>query len=213
MCLMWLVLRCWLSGCGGGWGGWVGGRGRGGGRGVWWGWGGMSRLVERLRRVLEVMVGDPGARVSSVDVLDVVEYARLDGWGNRAVLSEPVATAVSVPAVFGEHVARAAEAVAISCEGRSMTYGELDEASNRLAHLLIGLGAGPGERVGLLLNRSAEAVVAMLGVLKTGAAYVPLDPGHPDARIGFVLGDAAPVAVVSTAQLGARLGADVVVVD
>src|SRR3954449_5952623 len=198
MCLMWLVLRGWLSGCGGGWGGGVGDPGGAGGRG-----GGL----------VGGMVGDRGGGVSAVDVLDVVEYARLDGWGNRAVLSEPVATAVSVPAVFGEHVARAAEAVAISCEGRSMTYGELDEASNRLAHLLIGLGAGPGERVGLLLNRSAEAVVAMLGVLKTGAAYVPLDPGHPDARIGFVLGDAAPVAVVSTAQLGARLGADVVVVD
>ena len=64
--------------------------------------------------------------------------------------------------------------------GSSLTYRELDEASNRLAHLLAGRGAGPGERVALLLPRSAEAVVAMVAVLKTGAAYVPIDPARPD---------------------------------
>ena len=58
-----------------------------------------------------------------------------------------------------------------------------------------------GSRVALLLTRSVEAVVAILAVLKTGAAYVPIDPAHPDARIGFVLGDAAPVAAITTADL------------
>ena len=105
-----------------------------------------------------------------------------------------------------QQVARAPEAVAISCGVRSWTYREVDESSNRLAHLLVGRGVGPGERVGLLLPRSAQAVVAMLGVLKTGAAYVPLDPAHPDARIGFVLGDAAPAAVLTTAELGWAVG-------
>ena len=70
-----------------------------------------------------------------------------------------------------------------------------------MAHLLAGQGVGPGQRVALLLTRSAEAVVAILAVLKTGAAYVPMDPAHPDARIGFVLGDAAPVAAITTAGL------------
>ena len=60
-------------------------------------------------------------------------------------------------------------------------------------------GAGPGQRVALLLSRSAEAIVAIVAVLKTGAAYVPIDPAHPDARIGFVLADAAPVAAITTA--------------
>ena len=64
-----------------------------------------------------------------------------------------------------------------------MTYRELDEASNRLAHLLVGQGVGPGERVALLLSRSAEAIVAILAVLKTGAAYVPIDPAVPAARM------------------------------
>ena len=116
--------------------------------------------------------------------------------------------------VFAEHVARAPEAVALTFEGRSLSYGELDEASNRLAHLLAGQGAGPGESVAVLFNRSVEAVVAILAVLKTGAAYVPMDPAHPDARIGFMLGDAAPVAAVTTADLRPRLdGSDVVVID
>ena len=95
-----------------------------------------------------------------------------------------------------------------------MTYRELDEAANRLAHLLAGHGAGPGQCVALLFSRSAEAIVAMLAVLKTGAAYLPIDPGLPEARIGFMLADAAPVAAMTTAGLAGRLdGLDVAVID
>ena len=83
-----------------------------------------------------------------------------------------------------------------------------------MAHLLAGHGAGPGECVALLLSRSAEAVVAILAVLKTGAAYLPIDPAVPAARIGFMLADAAPVAAITTADLAGRLdGHDVVVID
>ena len=67
----------------------------------------------------------------------------------------------------------------MSCGERSWTYRELDEAANRLAHLLAGQGAGPGQCVALLFTRSAEAIVAILAVLKTGAAYLPIDPAHP----------------------------------
>ena len=102
----------------------------------------------------------------------------------------------------------------MSFEGRSMTYRELDEAANRLAHLLAGRGVGPGGCVALLLPRSAEAIVAILAVLKTGAAYLPIDPAVPAARIGFMLDDAAPIAAITTAGLADRLdGHDVVVID
>ena len=120
-------------------------------------------------------------------------------------MTQPAAPAVSIPAAFAAQVTRTPAAVALSCQGSSWTYRELDEASNRVAHLLIDHGVGPGQRAALLVERSAEAVVAMLGVLKTGAAYVPIDPSHPDARIGFVLADAAPVAVLTTAGLRSRL--------
>ena len=85
---------------------------------------------------------------------------------------------MSVPVLFAEHVARTPQAVAVTFDGRSMTYRELEEASNRLAQLLAGQGAGPGQCVALLFNRSAEAVVAILAVLKTGAAYLPIDPAR-----------------------------------
>ena len=96
---------------------------------------------------------------------------------------------------------------------RSVTYRELDEASNRLAHALIGRGAGPGRCVALVVERGAEAVVAVLGVLKTGAAYVPIDAALPRERIGFMLADAAPVLAVCTAGLGSRVGEAVPVID
>jgi non-ribosomal peptide synthetase component F len=174
----------------------------------------IEALIERLERVLAAMTADPTARLSSVDVLDEAEHARLDEVGNWAVLTQPAATPVSIPVLFAEHVARAPEAVAVTSEGRSMTYRGLDEAANRLAHLLAGWGVGPGGCVALLLERSAEAVVAILAVLKTGAAYLPLDPVMPAARMQFIVEDAAPVAVITTAGLAERLdGFDVVVID
>ena len=99
-------------------------------------------------------------------------------------------------------------------DGRSLTYRELDDASNRLAHLLAGQGVGPGERVALLFSRSVEAIVSILAVLKTGAAYVPIDPAVPAARIEFVLGDAAPIVAITTTELADRLdGHDLLVID
>ena len=107
----------------------------------------IEALIERLQRVLVAMTADPTRRLSSMDLLDAGEHARLDEIGNRAVLTQP-ATPVSIPVLFAEQVARTPEAVAVTFEGRSMTYRELDEAANRLAHLLAGQGAGPGAMCG-----------------------------------------------------------------
>ncbi|WP_420799449.1 amino acid adenylation domain-containing protein [Mycobacterium celatum] len=174
----------------------------------------VETLAERLRRVLEAITADPGAMWSSMDLLDEREHARLDAVANLAVLTRPEPSAPSIPELFAARVAHAPEAVAIRCQGQSMTYRELDEASNRLAHMLVAEGAGSGQCVALLLSRSVEAVVAILAVLKTGAAYLPIDPTVPAVRIGFVVGDAAPVAAITTADLAERLdGFDMPVVD
>ncbi|ORA05001.1 AMP-binding protein, partial [Mycobacterium arosiense] len=132
------------------------------------------------------------------------ERDRLDRWGNRPVLTRPAPTPAAIPSIFAAEVARAADAPAVTCDGRSMTYRELDEASNRLAHLLAGLGAGPGQCVAVLLPRSADAVVAIMAVLKTGAAYLAIDPAHPAARIEFMVADAAPIAAITTTGLADR---------
>jgi len=174
----------------------------------------VADLTSRLGRVLVAMTADPGRRLSSLEVLDGGERAGLDAIGNRAVLTEPVPAPVSIPAAFATQVVRTPDAVAVVAAGVSMTYRALDEAANRLANLLAGRGVGPGQRVALLLPRSAGAIVAMLAVAKTGAAYVPIDPAVPAARMQFVLGDAAPIAAVTTAGLADRLdGCDLTVVD
>ena len=100
---------------------------------------------------------------------------------------------------------RTPEAVALVCGKRSWTYRELDQAADLLAHLLAARGAGPGEVVALLFSRSAEAIMSILAVLKTGAAYLPIDPAVPAARLEFMLADAGPIAAITTADLRSRL--------
>ncbi len=175
--------------------------------------GSVETLIGRLERVLTAMTANPAQRLSSIDVLDPTEHARLDAVGNLAALTRSAGPAASIPEVFAQQVARVPDSVALTFDGKSMSYRELDEASNRLAHVLVDHGAGPGECVALLLNRSAEAIVAILAVLKSGAAYMPIDPAHPDGRIAVVVADARPVTALSTGGLAERLrvcGVDVI---
>ncbi len=165
----------------------------------------IEALVERLLRVLLALTADPTRPLSAVELLDESERTHLDELGNRAVLSENPVTAQSIAELFGTQVDRTPDAVALVCGEQSLTYRELDDAASRLARQLAGYGAGPGHTVALLLSRSAEAITAILAVLKTGAAYLPIDPALPSARVGFVLGDATPVAVITTAALMDRL--------
>ena len=165
----------------------------------------IEALIERWQRVLVAIAADPTRRLSSVDLLDGADLARLEGWGNRAVLTQPATMPVSIAVLFAAQVARTPAAVAVTFEGRSITYREVEEAANRLAHLLAAQGVGPGQCVALLFTRSAEAIIAIVAVLKTGAAYLPIDPAVPAARIGFILADAVPVAAITTADLRSRL--------
>ena len=165
----------------------------------------IQALIDRLQRVLVAMAADPNRPLSSIELLDAGERTRLNGWGNRAVLNQLPTMPVSIPELFAAQVLRTPEAVALTFAARSWTYRELDEVSNRLAHLLAGQGAGPGQYVALLFPRSAEAIMSILAVLKTGAAYLPIDPGLPSARVAFMLGDAAPIAAITGTALTGRL--------
>ncbi|MBI5339327.1 MAG: non-ribosomal peptide synthase/polyketide synthase [Mycolicibacterium rufum] len=174
----------------------------------------VGTLVERLERVVTAILADRDQRLSDIDLLDEGDLTQLAQVGNHALLTAPAPAAASVPDLFAAHVARTPDSGAVTGADRTLSYRELDEASNRLAHSLIDVGAGPGTTVALLLPRSVQAVVAMLAVLKTGAAYLPLDPAHPDERLRFMLHDSAPLAAVTTAELRSRLdGADLAVLD
>ncbi|WP_438485388.1 non-ribosomal peptide synthase/polyketide synthase [Streptomyces sp. S186] len=116
--------------------------------------------------------------------------------------------------IFAEWVARAPEALAMVCGGERVTYAELDARANRLAHALLDRGIGAGDRVGVCLPRGTEPVVALLGVLKAGAAAVPLDPDYPRERLEFMLQDAGVSAVLTdptTEPLMRRAGAPALV--
>jgi amino acid adenylation domain-containing protein len=118
--------------------------------------------------------------------------------------------------LFAEHAIAKPDAIAIACDGRTLTYGELDRRSNRLAHYLQALGAKPEVPVGLCFDRSLDMIVVLLAVLKAGAAYLPLDPSYPKQRLGYMLQDSGAdlvLAGASTAAALTGLPAKVIVVD
>ena len=161
-----------------------------------------ERIAARLVRVLEQMTGDPAVTVAGVEVLDVAERRVLLGeWNDTA---RPVA-GLTLGGLFSARAALVADAVAVVCGDEVWTYRGLDEWSGRLAGYLAGLGAGPETVVAVAVPRSARMVAAVLGVVRSGAAYLPVDVEYPPARVAFMFGDARPVCVLTTAAAGAGL--------
>ena len=157
----------------------------------------------QLGAFLRGVAANPHAPVGAVDVWGGQECRQLDAFGHRAVRVEDAA--VSVPELFAAQVRRSPGAVAVVFEGRCWTYRELDEASGRLASVLVEREVGVGDVVGLLLPRSADTVTATLAVLKVGAAYVPIDVAYPDERVEVVLADTSPVVVITISELVDRV--------
>ncbi|MFE6852092.1 amino acid adenylation domain-containing protein [Streptomyces sp. NPDC057674] len=144
----------------------------------------VSAVTGRLVRLLEAAAGAPDVPIGDLDVLAADERAQLlDTWHGPAQ-SRPAA---SLPQLFAAQAARTPDAVAVTCGGERLTYADLDRRANRLAHRLIAEGVRPGSRVVLFLERSLEAVVAILAVVKAGAVYVPLDTRYPADRIELIV--------------------------
>ncbi|MEU5092044.1 non-ribosomal peptide synthase/polyketide synthase [Streptomyces sp. NPDC021356] len=155
-----------------------------------------TSLTRRLVRVLDAALADPDRPVTRVEVTDAAERARLlaaAGEGGEGGTPTP---ARSLAGLFEERAAQAPDAVAVTCATRSLTYRQLDERADRLARRLVAHGAGPERFVAVCLPRGLDLVVALLAVVKSGAAYVPVDPGQPEERIAYILKDTGPVLVV-----------------
>ncbi|MFF2363715.1 amino acid adenylation domain-containing protein [Streptomyces sp. NPDC058122] len=157
-------------------------------------------MAARYARVLEQLAADPQARIGDVDALIGGERERLLTEVNDT--AEPTLEGGLVEAVRRQ-VEAAPEAVALIAEEESLTYRELDIRSNRLAHWLIDRGVRAESLVAVCLPRTANLLVALLAVLKTGGAYVPIDPDHPRSRTDFVLGQARPALVLDADALAA----------
>ncbi|OPF80196.1 non-ribosomal peptide synthetase [Streptomyces antioxidans] len=164
----------------------------------------IERLGGCLRNLLVEMAADPERRL---DELPLTGEAETRGILDR--FSGPVSAAPDavLPALFEARAARTPDAVAVMGDGGPLTYRELNERANRLARLLIAAGAGPERFVALALPRTPELVVAVVAVLKSGAAYLPVDPAYPAERIAFMLGDIAPDTVVTTGEVADRIPA------
>ncbi|MCW2569937.1 MAG: peptide synthetase, partial [Mycobacterium sp.] len=154
-------------------------------------------IAARFVRAVRQLVADPGRPIGSVDLLAEAERDLL--LGELAGTAVP-APGLTIPGLFERQVTATPDAVALVCGDVSLTYREVDARANRLAHELIRRGVGPESLVGLALPRSADLMVAMLGILKSGAGYVPIDPRYPGHRLEPILSDAGPLLVLTTAD-------------
>ncbi|GLZ29182.1 hypothetical protein Lesp02_13720 [Lentzea sp. NBRC 105346] len=157
----------------------------------------VESLLARLVRLLDAATADPDARIFGVDLLTADE--RTDTLARSRGPQRPVPAATVVD-LFEAQVARTPDAIALVHNQESLSYQDLNARANRLARSLVAKGAGPERLVALLMSNSADAVVACLAVLKTGAAYLPIDPDAPAERIEYTLADAAPVCVLTSAD-------------
>ena len=166
----------------------------------------VRRMIDHYRRLLAGLAADPQARIGALPMLDADEQQALLVHGRGRALAPPAQA--TVPAMFDAQARRTPDAPAVLFEGRALSYAELDACANRLAHHLLALGVRSESLVGVWMERSIDMVVALLAVLKAGAAYVPLDPAFPRDRLAFMIGDAALDVVLTHSALAAGLAAD-----
>ncbi|HEX4494362.1 MAG TPA: non-ribosomal peptide synthase/polyketide synthase [Thermoanaerobaculia bacterium] len=159
----------------------------------------IDRLLGHLESVLAWFVAHPDRALAEIEILTTTERGQLLGVWNRP--GNDFASPRSLHEIFEEQVARYPDRPAVTFEGESLTYGELNGRANRLAHHLRRLGVGPEARVGLCVDRSFEMIEGVLGILKAGGAYVPLDPRYPAARLSFIAGDSGLDVLVTTEPL------------
>ncbi|WP_266156589.1 condensation domain-containing protein, partial [Dyella silvatica] len=154
--------------------------------------------ARRLLHFIEQAVADPLRPLDDIDLLDSGERQQLLHDWNATAHTVPE---ISVPAAFEQQVARSPDAIAAVFDDQSLSYTQLNAHANRLAHLLIADGAGPESIVAIALPRSLELVIALLAVLKAGAAYLPLDTDYPLDRLGFMLDDAQPLRLITRSDI------------
>ncbi|MFF7633262.1 amino acid adenylation domain-containing protein [Kitasatospora sp. NPDC008050] len=158
-------------------------------------------LLDRLRTLLAGAVAAPQTTLDALPLLTAEQLAAL----TAAPQASPV-TELTVGQLIRQRAAERPDAPAVSAPGAAwLSYAELDRAADRLAHHLAARGAGPGKLIGVALERGAELPVALLAVLRTGAAYVPLDPDYPAARLAVMTEDAGLALTLTTGRLAARI--------
>jgi amino acid adenylation domain-containing protein len=162
----------------------------------------IARLLGHLSAVLEGMIADADAPVTSLELLTAPETKTLlidwnqgDGELDALTVNQPINR------LFEQQAAETPDAIAVEHNDRSLTYSELNSRANQLAHHLKKLGVGPERLVGICVERSIEMLVAVMATLKAGGAYVPLDPTYPEGRLDFMLRDSSVQVLISQDHL------------
>lgn len=163
----------------------------------------MTRMAENFQTLLEGIAANPGRRLSQLPILTEGESHQLLVEWNKTAGDYPKDECLHE--LFEHQVEKTPDDVALIFEGTQLTYDDLNRRANQLARYLISLGVGLEVGVGIAMERSLEMVIGLLGIMKAGAAFVPLDPDHPSERLAFVIEDAALALVLSQKHLVERL--------
>ncbi len=165
----------------------------------------VERMLGHYQALLAAVAAEPMRRITELPLLPAAERQQL--LGDWAGPTTAYAREASIVDLFQRVAARSPDTIAVAGNTTRLSYRELDERANRIANHLRRIGAGPGTFVALCLERSPQLPVALLAILKTGAAYVSLDPAYPAARLGFMIDDSRPVAVLTLDHLQPLLAA------
>ena len=170
----------------------------------------MQRVIRRLTALLADIPARPTARLSDLAVLDDDERAEvLSRWNDTAIATPPGLA----PDLFAAQARRTPDAIAVTFDGRDLTYADLDAQVDQVAALLRGRGLRRGSLVGVCLHRGIAMIAALLGVWRAGAAYLPLDPEYPADRIALIVDDSGAEVVLTETALADRFGGRAVVLD
>ena len=163
----------------------------------------IASWLDYYQTLLTAAAKDASTPLGRLPLLSEATQQKLIYQWNDTVRDYPAEQ--SIAALFEAQVLRTPEAVAVSLEGHELTYFELNQKANQLAHYLRKQGVGPDALVGLCLERSLEMVLATVAILKAGGAYVPLDPAYPSERLALMLADSRPVVLITNTALQTRL--------
>jgi pristinamycin I synthase-3/4 len=164
----------------------------------------VERMARCLVRILDTSADDPGRRLANIAILDAAQEREiLDHWND----TERALPEAMFPTLFERQVERSPAAIAVVCADEQLSYAQLDRQANQIARWLIAHSVGTEDIVGLSLRRSPSLLSSLLGILKAGGGYLPLDPDYPLERLSFMLGDARPRALITTRAVVDRLAA------
>ncbi|MGX6999433.1 amino acid adenylation domain-containing protein [Caballeronia sp. KNU42] len=162
----------------------------------------IARLGRHYEAMLTGLCQDPDRPVAEIAFIDEEELSRLSAWSTQAA---EFGEAEPVHRLFERHAIKTPDALALLFGDEVLTYRQLDQRANQLAHRLVKLGVGPEVRVGIGLARSVEMVVGLLAILKAGGAYVPLDPDYPPERLAYMIGDSSIALLLTQHAVRERL--------